>query len=76
MDVFSVGMLAALVGLVGGMVMGMSVRLGDFCTLGAIESATYGGDQTRLRMWGVALAVAISGTFLLAQFSDVFIDKE
>lgn len=69
MDVFSVGMLAALVGLVGGMVMGMSVRLGDFCTLGAIESATYGGDQTRLRMWGVALAVAISGTFLLAQFS-------
>lgn len=69
MDVFSAGMLAALVGLGGGMVMGMAVRLGDFCTLGAIESATYGGDQTRLRMWGVALAVAIFGTFLLVQFS-------
>ncbi|MDA1286776.1 MAG: YeeE/YedE family protein [Proteobacteria bacterium] len=71
MDGLSVGMLAALVGLCGGVVMGMSVRLGDFCTLGAIESAVYGDDQTRLRMWGLALGVAILGTFLLAEFTGL-----
>lgn len=71
MDGLSVGLLAALVGLGGGIVMGMSVRLGDFCTLGAIESAVYGDDQTRLRMWGLALGVAILGTFLLAEFTGL-----
>ncbi len=69
MDAVSFGTLAAVVGLLGGTVMGMAVRLGDFCTLGAIESAIYGGDQTRLRMWGVALGVAVLGTFLLVQFA-------
>jgi len=75
MDGISIGVLAALVGLFGGAVMGMAVRLGDFCTLGAIESAVYGNDQTRLRMWGLALGVAIFGTFLLAQFGVLSIDK-
>ncbi|MDF1619407.1 YeeE/YedE family protein [Pseudothioclava nitratireducens] len=56
--------LAALVGLVGGLVLGLAARLGDFCTLGALESAAYGKDQRRLRLWGVVLAVAISGAFL------------
>lgn len=70
-------MLAALVGLGGGLVLGLAARLGDFCTLGAIESAVYGGNQTRLRMWGVALGVAILGTFGLAEldvlaFSNTF----
>lgn len=53
------GILAALIGLVAGVVLGLAARLGDFCTLGALESALYGGDQSRLRMWGVALATAI-----------------
>lgn len=56
------GVLAALVGLIGGGVLGLSARLGDFCTLGALESAVYGKDQKRLRLWGIVLAVAILGT--------------
>jgi uncharacterized membrane protein YedE/YeeE len=75
MEYYSVGLMAALVGLAGGTVMGMSVRLGDFCTLGAIESAVYGDDQTRIRMWGVALGVAIFGTFLLATYGGLKIEK-
>lgn len=62
MDTVPFGMLAALVGLAGGLVLGLSARLGDFCTLGAIESAAYGRDQRRLRLWGVVLGVAILAT--------------
>jgi len=67
MEQLSAGLLAALVGLGGGLVLGLAARLGDFCTLGALEAAIYGHNQTRLRMWGVALGVAIIGTFTLAQ---------
>lgn len=62
MDTVPYGLLAALVGLVGGVVLGLAARLGDFCTLGALESAIYGKDQRRLRLWGIVLAVAILGT--------------
>ena len=58
------GVLAALAGLMAGIVLGLAARLGEFCTLGALESALYGADQRRLRLWGVVLAVAIFGTFL------------
>lgn len=58
------GALAALVGLAGGLVLGLAARLGDFCTLGAIELAVFGKDQRRLRMWGIVLGVAILGTHL------------
>ena len=68
MDALSTGMLAAIVGFGGGIVMGLAARLGDFCTLQAIESTLYGNNQTRLRMWGIALGVAILGTYLLVQF--------
>jgi uncharacterized membrane protein YedE/YeeE len=68
MDAISTGMLAAIVGFGGGIVMGLAARLGDFCTLQAIESTLYGNNQTRLRMWGIALGVAILGTYLLVQF--------
>lgn len=60
------GAIAALIGLVGGAALGLAARLGDFCTLGALESALYGGDQRRLRLWGIVLATAILGTHLLA----------
>ena len=62
LELVPIGVLAALVGLAGGVVLGLSARLGDFCTLGALESAVYGRDQTRLRLWGVVLAVAILAT--------------
>lgn len=56
------GMLAALVGLGCGIVLGLAARLGSFCTLGAIEAALYGGDERRLRLWGIVLGVAILAT--------------
>ncbi len=56
------GALAALVGLAGGMVLGLAARLGDFCTLGALEAAVYGKDHRRLRLWGVVLGVSILAT--------------
>lgn len=64
MESIPYGVLAALVGLVGGVVLGLSARLGNFCTLGALEMALFGNDQRRLRIWGVVLSVAIFGTYL------------
>ncbi|MFC2968710.1 YeeE/YedE family protein [Acidimangrovimonas pyrenivorans] len=58
------GALAALVGLSGGLVLGLAARLGDFCTLGALESSIYGGDHRRLRLWGIVLGTAIAGCYL------------
>jgi uncharacterized membrane protein YedE/YeeE len=68
----SFGIWAAFAGLLAGVVLGLSARLGEFCTLGALESALYGDDQRRLRLWGVVLAVAIFGTHLGASLG--FID--
>lgn len=61
MDAVSGTMLAALVGLIGGVGLGVAARVGRFCTLGAIEDALYGGSGERLRMWGVALGLSILG---------------
>ncbi len=54
----------ALIGLVGGIVLGLAARLGRFCTLGAIEDYLYANDDRRLRMWAVAIGVAIIGSHL------------
>ena len=51
--------LSALVGLMGGTLLGLAARMGRFCTLGAIEDATYGGSQIRIRMWAIALGLSI-----------------
>lgn len=56
------GLLAALAGLLGGIVLGLAGRLGNFCTLGALEHAMFGRDRRRLRLWGVALGVAVLTT--------------
>ncbi|MEM7422972.1 MAG: YeeE/YedE family protein [Pseudomonadota bacterium] len=61
MDVTGGGFAAALVGLVGGMLLGLAARRGRFCTLGAIEDSIYGRDLNRIRMWALALAVSIGG---------------
>ena len=50
---------AALIGMGSGAVLGAAARLGRFCTLGAIEDALYGGSLGRLRMWGIAIGVAV-----------------
>lgn len=62
---------AAIIGAIGGLVLGLAARLGEFCTLGAIESAWLGEDQKRLRMWGIVLGVAIITTHGMASIGQV-----
>lgn len=57
--------IAPLAGLAGGIVLGFAARWGRFCTFGAIEDNVLGADSTRLRMWGLAIAVAIAGVYTL-----------
>ncbi|WP_373314191.1 YeeE/YedE family protein [Jannaschia pagri] len=65
----------ALVGCLGGILLGLAARLGRFCTLGAIEDGLYGGSWDRARMWGVALGGAICLTFLAVAFGWAEIDR-
>ncbi len=46
---------------IGG-VFGYAAQRSNFCTMGAIADTVMMGDLTRLRMWALALAVAIAGT--------------
>ncbi|UWR93624.1 YeeE/YedE family protein [Phaeobacter inhibens] len=62
-DLFSDTHLTALLGLFGGVLLGLTARLGRFCTLGAIEDLLYGGSSLRMRMWGMAIGMAILGSF-------------
>ncbi|MEM9248133.1 MAG: YeeE/YedE family protein [Pseudomonadota bacterium] len=59
----------ALIGLLGGIALGLAARLGRFCTLGAIEDVLYGADDRRLRMWAIAIGVAIFGTHVAIALS-------
>ncbi len=63
---FSEPTLVALIGLFGGILLGLAARIGRFCTLGAIEDVYYGDSTLRLRMWGIAIGVAIIGTHSLS----------
>lgn len=74
LDHFSFGVLAAFAGLIGGIALGLAARLGDFCTLGALEAALYSDDQRRLRLWGIVLGTAILGTFALAQLGGINVE--
>jgi YeeE/YedE family (DUF395). len=65
LDMVEPGLLAALIGLFGGLILGLAARLGRFCSMGAIEDALYQGSDLRARQWGVALGVALLGTFTL-----------
>lgn len=65
MEILSDSTLAALAGMGGGIVLGLAARLGRFCTLGAIEDYIYGNDDHRMRMWVLAIGVAIIGSFFL-----------
>ncbi len=60
-DLVSEAQAAALIGLLGGIALGLAARIGRFCTLGAIEDALYSTDDRRLRMWGIAIGVAVIG---------------
>jgi len=51
--------LMALLGLLGGGIMGFTARTARFCTFGAIEDARLCSDFRRARAWGLAIAVAL-----------------
>ncbi|MDU8929064.1 YeeE/YedE family protein [Alisedimentitalea sp. MJ-SS2] len=65
LEFFGENILVALIGLFGGMLLGLAARLGRFCTMGAVEDLLYGGSQIRMRMWVLAIGVAVTGTSLL-----------
>lgn len=58
--------LVASIGMLGGIFLGLAARIGRFCTLGAIEDLYYGENTLRLQMWGIAIGVAVTGTFSLS----------
>ncbi|MBE1284125.1 MAG: YeeE/YedE family protein [Rhodobacteraceae bacterium] len=65
MDMLTEHHMAAFIGLMGGIILGLAARIGRFCTLGAIEDLLYGGSSQRLRMWALAVGVAVIGSFSL-----------
>lgn len=66
MDEVPAHILRFALGLCGGVVLGFAGRRSRFCTLGAIEDATYAADWTRLRAWALAAALAIALTQAMA----------
>lgn len=65
----------AAAGGIGGIVLGLAARLGRFCTLAAIEDAMFGRDYRRLRMWALALAIAIAGVSISAELGLIDTSK-
>ena len=61
----------ALAGAAGGLLLGLSARVGRFCTLAAIEDAMFGNDRRRLRMWALALGIAILSVSFIGHFGWV-----
>lgn len=62
------GAIAAIMGLAAGIVLGLAARFGGFGTLSALRSVQEFGDQRRVRLWGVALGVAIAATYAFDSF--------
>lgn len=74
-DLIGEAPLVALIGALGGLVLGLAARLGRFCTLGAIEDVLYGGSSVRLRMWGLAIGVAMIGVHALSGLGLLSLDQ-
>lgn len=64
-----------LLGLAIGLVLGWVSRFSNFCTVGAISDWYASGDQTRLRMWMLAIATAMIGTQTLI-LGDLIVTKD
>ena len=71
MDEWPTTLIVASIGGLGGIVLGLAARLGNFCTLAAIEDTIFAQDTQRLRMWALAMAVAIIGVWSLTTFGIV-----
>jgi len=57
--------LVNIAGLLLGMAFGATVQRSGFCTMGAISDWVLMGETSRLRSWGLAIAVAMLGSQLL-----------
>lgn len=64
LDYMSDANAVTLIGLIGGIALGLAARIGRFCTLGAIEDVLYSSDDRRIRMWALAIGIAVLGTHL------------
>lgn len=74
-DWITAPVMVAAIGLLGGITLGLAARLGRFCTLGAIEDYFYSSSDLRLRMWGIAIGVAMIGAFLLVHFNALTLNQ-
>lgn len=57
--------LVPLIGCFGGIVLGLAARIGRFCSLSAIEDATFGAGYVRLLTWALAIGVSMLGVACL-----------
>lgn len=58
----------AIAGLVIGLLIGFFVRRARLCSFGAIEAAVAGNDWRRMKVFGLALGIALAGTQALIAF--------
>ena len=58
-----------------GAVFGAVARRSHFCTMGAVADIVTSGDWDRMRLWLLAIAIAIAGTNLLAYFGIIDLSK-
>lgn len=61
-DVSQLELAVVLLGLTIGVALGWVGRFSGFCTLGAISDWYASGDKSRIRMWLLAITVAIAGS--------------
>ena len=54
--------LVSILGLVLGLVFGVTAQRTNFCTMGALSDAVFMGDWNRFRSWMLAIAIAILGS--------------
>ncbi len=69
MDISALNSLTAQVlwaGFILSMVFGAIAQRTHFCTMGAVSDIVNMGDWTRMRMWGMAIGVAMIGFFTMA----------
>ena len=57
-----VGTLVAALGFLGGIAFGATAQRTNFCTMGAVADGVLMGDWRRMRMWLLAIAVAMLGS--------------
>ena len=65
-EVIQLQTLVLMAGFVVGLLLAWAMSASDFCTMGSVADIVNFNDWTRMRMWVLAIAVAIAGTQALA----------